>query len=392
MPEKLSSGDRKVLIIAGTAFLLLVIIGFLLAPTNTQASNATTYSTASGGAKAAYLLLQTMGYHVERWQHSATELTSPINTVLVLANAPTVASSKEKAAIERFIAGGGRVITTGIGGASYLPEDSSQFNDIQKNPWSEFPALMPSAITRAAPSITLAPVATWEHGPGIPLYGKEDQNVVQRLPHGKGDAIWLASATPFTNAGIKEIGNLEFLLAALGDKQNTRVLFDEYVHGYGQEDSPEKNHPLMIALLLQSAVLALAAVFTFSRRSGPLRPMPAESRLAPLEFVETLGGLYEQAHAASVAVNVAYERFQFRITRRLGLANNASPEEIDRAVRERLHRKDDSLLGTLQAAVSARYRPDLQPKEALALIRSLYSCATELKLFPISKDLSKERN
>lgn len=392
MPGKLSSGDRKLLMIAGVALLVLVIIGFALSPTNTQSSVATTYSTASGGAKAAYLLLQEAGYHVERWQHSATKLEAGTSTVLIVADPPTVPSPQEKEAIERFINGGGRVITTGIAGASYLPQDSSEFNAVQNNPWTEFPAKMPSAITRAAPTITLAPVATWEHGPGIPLYGKDDQIVVQRLPHGQGDAIWMASATPFTNAGIVQTNNLEFLLAAIGDKEQARVLFDEYVHGYGEDETPEKNHPLMIALLLQLAVLALAVVFTFSRRSGPLRPLPPESRLAPLEFVETLGGLYEQAHAAAVAVDVAYQRFHFRITRRLGLANNASPQEIDRAVRDRWHRKEEGLLGTLQAAASARYRPDLQPKEALDLVQSLHSHAIELKLFPISKAVPKEKN
>lgn len=392
MPRSLSAGDRKVLIIAGTAFLLLVITGFLLAPSNTQASMATTYSTASGGAKAAYLLLQEAGYHVERWQHPETELPTAANTVLIVADPPTVASLNEKAAVERFIASGGRVITTGIAGASYLPEDSSQFNQIENSLWDEFPALMPSAITRAAPAIALVPVSTWDYGSGIPLYGKGDQIVVERLPHGKGDAIWMASATPLTNVGIQQAGNLEFLLATLGDKQRTRVLFDEYVHGYGEDENPEKNHPLLIALLLQSLVLAFAVVFTFSRRSGPLRPMPAESRLAPLEFVETLGRLYEQARAASVAVNVAYERFHFRITRRLGLSNKASPEEINRAVRERWHRKDDGLLETLQTAASARYRPDLKPREALELVQSLYSYAVELKLFPTFKNVGKEKN
>lgn len=392
MPGSLSAGDRKVLIIAGTAFLILVTIGFLLAPSNMQVNVPTTYSTASGGAKAAFLLLQEMGYHVERWQHTATELKGEKNTVLIIAGPEMVASSKEKDAVEKFIASGGRVITTGIAGASYLPQDSSEFNELQRTPWSDFPALMPSAITRAAPSITLAPVAFWERGTGIPLYGKNDQTVVAHLQHGEGDAIWIASATPLTNAGLKATGNLEFLLAAIGDKAQTRVLFDEYVHGYGADKTEERNHPLMIALLLQSFVLALAAVFTFSRRSGPLRPMPAESRLAPLEFVETLGGLYEQAHAASVAVDVAYEQFRFRIMRRLGMAGDASPEEIDRAVRERWRRKGDPLLGTLQAAAAARYRPDLQPKEALAIVQSLHSYAVEFKLLPVSKEIPKEKN
>lgn len=387
MPHSLSAGDRKILFIAGGAFLLLVVLGFLFAPvSNTDSNAATTYSTASGGAKAAYLLLQETGYHVERWQHSPTALKPDEHTVLIVADPALMPNEKQKAALEQFMSGGGRVITTGIFGARFLPEDSSEYNAMPKNPWSEFKALAPSAITRAAPTIKLAPAARWSGGSGIALYGDREQTVVVRYPLGRGDAIWLAAATPFTNAGIKESGNLEFLLAAIGDKEQTRVLFDEYVHGYGDSDTPGKSHPLMIALVAQSAVLGLAALLTFSRRSGPIRPMPAESRLAPLEFVETLGGLYQQAHAASVAVDVYYQRFQYWIIRRLGIGKNATPEDLDRAVRERWHLKDDGFLSTLQAAASARYRPDLPQREALEIVQALYSYAVTLKLFPATKE------
>ena len=386
MPSSLSSGDRKILLIAGAAFVILVVLGFLLAPTNNETSAASTYSIASEGGKAAFLLLQQTGYHVERWQRPVRELKPDKHTVLIIADPPVTANQEGKTAIENFISGGGRLITNGIIGASVLSEDFSEYNALPHTPWSEFNALTPTAITRAAPKVTLSPVAHWSQSSGIQLYGNENETVAVRVPHGDGDAIWLASATPFTNAGIKETANLEFLLAAIGDKQQTRILFDEYVHGYGEHSVPEKRHPIMTALLVQSVVLALAAVFTFSRRSGPLRPLAMESRLAPLEFVETLGGLYRQAHAASVAVDVSYQRFQYWITRRLGLAANTSPEDLTRAVSERWKWKDDEFAQTLHEAASARYRPDLPQKEALAIVQSLYSYAMKLKLFPSTKE------
>ena len=386
MPPGLTSGDRKILLIAGAAFVVLVVLGFVLAPTNTDANVASSYSTASGGAKAAYLLLQESGYHVERWQHAASKLNASASTVLILADPMMVPDAKEKAAIEQFISRGGRVITTGIVGAQFLPEDHSEVNPMPTKPWSEFNALVPSAITRAAPKITLAPVAFWRSSSGIPLYGDEEDTVATRVTHGNGDAIWLASATPLTNAGLKDFDNLEFLLAAIGEKEQTRVLFDEYVHGYGEQSAPEKSHPLLMALVFQSIVLALAVLFTFSRRSGPLRPMAAETRSSPLEFVETLGGLYQEAHAASVAVDVYYQRFEFWLTRRLGLVKDAPVEEIDRAVRDRWQLHDDKFAQTLQAAASARYYPGLPQKQALEIVRALHDYALKLKLFPAAKE------
>jgi len=384
MPPGISPGDRKILTIAGVAFLVLVMLGFLFAPAgHTDSHFATSYSASSEGAKAAYLLLQQSGYHVERWQQPPTSLKADKHTVLIIADPEVMPNEKQRASLEQFVSGGGRIIATGIFGARFMPEDSSEYNPLPSNPQTEFNALAPSAITRAAPKITLAPVAKWSQTSGISLYGDEDQTVVTRYPHGEGDAIWMASATPFTNAGIKQPNNLEFLLAAIGDKQQTRVLFDEYVHGSGERETSEKSHPLMIALFAQSVVLAIAALFTFSRRSGPVRPLPPESRLAPLEFVETLGGLYQQAHAASVAVDVYDQRFQYWITRRLGIGNKASPEDLDRAVRERWDFHDDQFLSTLRSAASARYHPDLPQGQALKIVQSLYEYAVKLKLFPV---------
>ena len=386
MRSGLSSGDRKVLLIAGVAFVVLVVLGLLLAPNDNETRVATTYSTASEGAKAAYLLLQDLGYHVDRWQKPVRELKPDSNSVLILADPPMVADDKAKATIRQFISDGGHVVTTGLVGASLLPEDHSEFNPLPHSPWTEFNGLTPSAITRAAPKITLNANARWTESSGIPLYGNENDLVAIKMNYGKGDVIWLAAATPLTNAGIKQSNNLEFVLAVVGDREKVRVSFDEYIHGYGDHETTEKSHPIMTALLLQSVVLALAAIFTFSRRSGPLRPLAIEPRLAPLEFVETLGGLYLQAKAASVAVDVAYQRFQYWITRRLGLSPDSSPDDLARAVRERWKLSDDNFAQTLRDAASARYRPDLPQKEALAIVKSLYSYAAKLKLFQFTKE------
>ncbi len=49
-------------------------------------------------------------------------------------------------------------------------------------------------------------------------------------------------------------------------------------------------------------VLALLIVFSFSRRSGPVRDLPPPPRATPIEFLEALGSLYRNAGASSTAV------------------------------------------------------------------------------------------
>ena len=132
--------------------------------------------------------------------------------------------------------------------------------------------------------------------------------------HGQGDAIWLAAALRSPTPGFRRRVTWNFCWQplAISSKREccltSRAWLRPAQHA-GEKPSTDDGAATAVALL------AIAALLTFSRRSGPLRPVPPPSRLAPLEFVETLGGLYQQAHAASVAVDVYYQRFQYWMTR-----------------------------------------------------------------------------
>jgi hypothetical protein len=389
MSFQLAAGDRKILIAAGVVFFLLIMIAvFFITPENSRTAP-TTYSANSHGAKAAWLLLKEMGYNVERYERSPAEIDDFRNTTLIIAEPSSYPTMEEREAIENFIRQGGRLIAAGPSAAALLPE-----NDIKQHvtffdaagvqpEWKEFSAMAPSGITIAAPKITMAPRAFWtSHGSALAFYGTEDQPVVVRYFLGDGTVLWWAAATPLTNAGIKEPGNLEFFIACLGGKEN-RILWDEYFHGHRhyEETGLEPVDALFGGLLIQSALLGIAIVWTFSRRSGPLRPRFYESRLSPLEFVETLGNLYHRARAASVAVDICYQRFIYLLSRRLGMSLNDSPERIEQAARERWGNDAAALSTVLKECAAARLDNDLPPEKALKLVRSLYTYAGKIKIF-----------
>jgi hypothetical protein len=248
--------------------------------------------------------------------------------------------------------------------------------------WKKLDALSPSPITRAAAQITLAPEAYWKTDTfALPLYGDGDKQMVVKYKFGKGEVIWWASATPLTNAGLKEPGNLEFFLACIGSETQTRILWDEYFHGYRSSLSGSIQNSPVKWIFLQFALLSLAILLTYSRRSGPVCIPAREIRLSPLEFVRTLGALYKQANAASVVVDISYHRFRYWLGRRLGMASNASVEELERAARERWDFQDPTFGATLRACESAPYDYTLKPRAALQLVRSLDDYAAKLKLF-----------
>ena len=384
MPLKLDGSDRKIMLVAGVLVVLLVAGASILAKgQGSKAELPTTFSTASEGAEAAYLLLEESGFQTERWERSLSDLPDPSGKTLILASPMAAPTPGERESLGKFLLGGGRMIATGMFAGVYLPRDSSVPDFLGTMTWKRMRALSPSAITRAAPEITLAPEASWPADSSAqPLYGDESNVRVVRFRFGKGEVIWWASATPLTNAGLREPGNLEFFLASIGDRP-TEVLWDEYIHGYRETLAGSVWHSPMMWIFLQLGLLSVMVLATFSRRSGPVFRPVTTARLSPLEFVHTLGGLYERAGAASVAVDISYQRFRYWLTRRLGMASNASVDDLQQAVEDRWNVENERLINTLRACESARYHPDLSPAEGLQLVRDLYRFADELELFRV---------
>jgi hypothetical protein len=390
MPFQLNSGDKKILLIAGVFFAILIVLALLfVSPKSSESDIPDTYSVASAGAKAGYLLLKETGYRVERWERSPLEIRTFENTTLILAKPSKFPGKEEQDALQQFVKQGGRLIAIGSLAAIILPINDSHSAIEPKVVWDTFPAVAPSPVTQSAPQITMAPTAGWSSsGSAIPLYGKntgkEMQYVVVRYAYDKGTVFWWADATPLTNAGLKEPGNMEFFLACLGDKATTKILWDEYFHGYGSSRKSLYGSDLFYIMLAQLGLVAIAVLLTFSRRSGPIRPPLQEIRLSPLEFVETLGGLYEHAHASAAAVDIHYQRFRYWLAKRLGIPGNASIEEFERAMRSRWNFYDAQFAEVLKECDSVRSIPELPFSRALKLIRSLHSYAIKLKLFPVS--------
>jgi hypothetical protein len=385
MPSTLDPGDRKLLLVAGTILLLLVVATAAFAPSTNDAEGQgipSTYSTANNGAQAAYLLLRELGYRSERWEKSPTEL--PVNSagnILILAGPSDFPDKTEREALLTFVKSGGWIIYAGnfpflfLETGAVTPQPLQASNLIAES----YPALVPSAFTRGIPEITLFATDRWvtSDGSQVPLYGKSDASVVVTWRLEKGRILWWAAPTPVTNTGITRSGNLTFFLNSINAAQpgaapeQTTVLWDEYFHGYrGSLWDYFQETPVPWAIY-QLALTALFVFVTFGRRSGPLYSPAMTSRLSPLEFVDTLGDLYRRARAGQAAVRVAYSRFRVHLTRRLALPASISNMQLDAAVRERLGWKQPGLFDTLQRAEKGSHAGDLAAADALKIVQAL---------------------
>src|SRR5271170_5573433 len=116
MPTAITSGDRKILLIAGAVLLVFTVALAILgsAPASQSGQVPSTYSAEPSGARAAYLLLQELHYKVSRWERSPMGLPQDAeDAVLVLANPWEPPTKEELKGLQRFVENGGQVVFTG---------------------------------------------------------------------------------------------------------------------------------------------------------------------------------------------------------------------------------------------------------------------------------------
>jgi hypothetical protein len=93
-----------------------------------------------------------------------------------------------------------------------------------------------------------------------------------------------------------------------------------------------------------------------------------------------LGSLYRRARAASIAVDITYQRFRYQLTRRLGMASAVSTADLERAVRTRWRIDVTACSELMRACDSARLDAQLPSHTALKLTQDLFDWSIKLGL------------
>jgi hypothetical protein len=187
MPPALDSGDRKLLLIAGSILLLLIAVTLALAPPPEEKEGQgipTSYSSTNNGTQAAYLLLRELGYQSERWERPRAELPSETaGKILILAGPSNFPDKKERDALLAFARSGGWIIYAGNYPYLFLESGAVQApseNGITERPSETFRAIAPSPLTLGAETISLRAFNRWmtTDGGQVPLYGDAQEPVV----------------------------------------------------------------------------------------------------------------------------------------------------------------------------------------------------------------------
>ena len=373
----LDARDRRLLLwTIGIAIGLAVVIGVFLPNSNSNDNPLpSSYLAGQHGARAAYETLLNANYPVERWERPLTELaaTAGPDTVVIFAE-PFSRETDDIRAIRQIVERGGRVLSTGYWGGfilpNGLPDTPKEFN---------FAAcqLEPEGLDPLAGSgeVWMVPQATWQVGnPGQRTqYSCAGQPAVVEYNYGKGHVVWWASSTPLENSALARANNLDLLLNSLGPREGHHFYWDESLHGDIRSNWSYASGPALTMLRLGLLGIAILIVFSFSRRSGPVRELPLPARAAPIEFLDALGSLYRSAGASSTAVAVALERFRRHTLKLCGQRRGpVSAAELAGIIRRRFPQTDANLEADLTAAEDASWGETVEPRQALKLIQALH--------------------
>jgi hypothetical protein len=365
-------GSRDLVVVLVAAALMLLVAGATAVfspPDEGVGLRGSSLSSGSAGAKAGFLLLRRLGYVVQRTFDPMVALeANPATDVLVLMAPQVFPSALDAAALKKFVEAGGVVL---------IAEKPHWLPSLVRGPVRTSKAVTPEAVV-VSPLALGAPKIRMDHldkegeprPPYTTIYADARGAAVIAARVGRGRVIYWASALPATNAAIDEPGHVELLVNAIGPPLDRRVLWDEHYHGHRRSAWSYASGTPLPAALAQLGVIGLAAAVTVSFRRRPLRAVPDPPRTAPLEFVDTMGGLYERAGAATTAVAVALAHLRRRLIAVSGLPADADDASVARTAAGRAGLSPESLAALLARARAATSGP-LSGTAAVAVVRAL---------------------
>jgi hypothetical protein len=367
-----AGGSRDLVVVLVAAALMLVVAGataVIAPPDEGLGVRGSSLSSGAAGARAGFLLLRRLGYVVQRTFDPMVDLdATPATDVLVLMAPQQPPSALDIAALGRFIEAGGVVL---------VAEQPDWLPSMLSGARRPSTATSPTAVA-ASPLVLSAPTVRMDHLVGLDdpkppyatIYADARGTAVAAARIGRGRVIYWVSALPATNAAIDEPGHVELLVNAIGPPLDRRVLWDEHYHGHRRSAWSYASGTPLPAALAQLGVIALAAFVTVSFRRRPLRAVPDPPRTAPLEFVDTMGGLYERAGATTTAVTVALAHLRRRLIAVAGLPADVDDVRLARTAAARAGHSPESLAALLARAREAVNGP-LTAAAAVSVVASL---------------------
>lgn len=327
---------RRILKTAGYVLLclLLLIAGILVygGRVDVFEKEYTTYNVKAKGVKALYLLTQQTGFTAERYSRPSRFL--PDQAVMVAV----------RPEIERF---------SGRMERKYLKE------------WVQEGNTLIVAIENAE---MIDHYRLYEFLAPNQEFGLHEAGKAVKV--GKGKLIVLEDAESLTNQGLGGIFSGLGFIETLDGTGYTRVLFNEYYHGFGQEGYTlwDIAGPAARLVMVQLFLGLLLFLWLRSRRFGKPATVFAIEKREENESLFALANLYMKAGAYSMVLDSYLAGFKRELARYMGLHGVPDEQELLRALEENGYLNSLGVRELLQDCGSYALHPGKKARKLSALI------------------------
>lgn len=352
-------------VVPAVALVVLPLFGMFFGSKQESVPYGSSYDASDDGFRGLYLVLEELGYPVER---SRKHTGGNIRWILF----PTKTTQKEASSISTWIERGGSVLLAldnkdfaeQIGLEVKIRAASSSAKSKRSSPVYDLPKRSKgNAHTATAPDVSRVFAGNLEvTGPSVgTTWGMiEGQPLVTIYGWGKGE-IWLLNRPDvLTNANMQEGDNAilgcRLAEAMLDDHPGSVLSFDEYFHGL--KDRPNVFQllfrPPVLTVTLEILLLTGLAVWHFGVRFGSLRRVPQGARRSKEEFLNAMAELLVRKGDRPDAFRTVRDEFLRRLEKELGLSAGTSVENVVGEAELRFGVKPEPLLRLLTANTPPR--------------------------------------
>lgn len=321
--------------------LVVILIVMTVAATTRQARDVvvpyTSGSSAPDGTRALWLWLEEGGYEVT--STISGEFDMPRGTTLALMLEPIEQiSSTQWARIDQWVDEGGTLVLAGNGLGTFIAMEHYEvrqryLDTTTSNLHPQTPLLASPPMTAPAQADVNTYLST-ERDVYITHIANNGQPVVISFAQGEGQVILSSTAYPFSNAGLKQIGNPELVLNLIHAAPEGTIWFDEWHHGIHAATEGRLVGPrdwlfqswVGRSMLYISAVIFLALLLG-GRRFGRTLTLPQDrARRAPLEYITAIASLSRRAGHRRHVLGQYHRRIKAELGHRYRL-NPALPDD-----------------------------------------------------------------
>lgn len=342
--------------------LLFVITYFSVRQELQQAQDAIPYlQTSYGptGTRALSLWLEAQNYDVD--DEIQQRFTISDRTDIILMLEPSVAiTDAEKEQLDEWVKRGGTLVIAGNSfGSRFILGQYNVEIEFELLPLTKFSQTNPLILSDQSPlSANINSYLQSDRDDWVVHVASGDKPIVASFAQEQGRVFVMSTAYPFSNSGLKEAGNAQFVDSLIRTAKGKQVWFDDWHHGI-RSSSAYANGPgvwLRETAVGQSFLFIALLVFVWfvlqGRAFGRSVPLPQEvNRRTPLEYITAIANVNRRAGNRTAVMRDTYQRLK----RYLGTRYRLSPAL-----------PDDEFIKQLHA-----YRPDLATQELKTLLDNL---------------------